>query len=197
VQWCRPLLYGVYFFAGIGIGTGGIDAGLLAADGALPRRWHLWLAAAIVSWWTWMGVTYFTMDGTAPMPIEIAADLCFVIACACGCFFLVAANLRFAAKRSSILAGLSANAYSLYLVHYDYVVWLQYALLGSSLFAVVKGAIVFAATLILSWMTVLAAQRIPFGARLIGAPPRAAAVWDSSGPPPGGLYARLRQIVSL
>jgi surface polysaccharide O-acyltransferase-like enzyme len=197
VQWCRPLLYGVYFFAGIGIGTGGIDVGLVAADGALPRRWHLWLAAAIASWWTWMGVTYFTMDGSAPIATEIAADLCFVIACACGCFFLIAANLRFAAKRSSVLAGLSANAYSLYLVHYDYVVWLQYALLGSSLFAVVKGAIVCAATLVLSWMTVLAAQRIPFGVQLIGAPPRAAAVWDSSGSPPGGLYARLRQIVSL
>ena len=32
---CRPLLYGVYFFAGVGIGAGGIDVGLVAADGAL------------------------------------------------------------------------------------------------------------------------------------------------------------------
>jgi hypothetical protein len=197
VQWSRPLLYGVYFFAGMGIGTGGIDVGLVAADGALARRWKLWLAVAIVSQLAWMGVMSLTMDGTAPIAVDVAADLCFVIACASGCFFLIAANLRFAAKRSSVLASLSANAYSLYLVHFDFVVWLQYALLASTLFAVVKAAIVFGATLILSWITVLAARRIPFGARLIAALPRAMATSDSSTQSSAGFYARLRQFVSL
>lgn len=197
VQWSRPLLYGVYFFAGMGIGTGGIDVGLVAADGALARRWKLWLAVAIVSQLAWMGVMSLTMEGTAPIAVDVAADLCFVIACASGCFFLIAANLRFAAKRSSVLASLSANAYSLYLVHFDFVVWLQYALLASTLFAVVKAAIVFGATLILSWITVLAARRIPFGARLIAAPLRAVATSDSSTQSSAGFYARLRQFVSL
>jgi glucans biosynthesis protein C len=197
VQWCRPLLYGVYFFAGMGIGTGGIDVGLVAVDGALARRWKLWFAAAIVSLLAWMGVTWLTMDGTAPIAVDIAADLCFVIACASGCFFLIAASLRFAVKRSPVLANLSANAYSLYLVHYDFVVWLQYALLASTLFAVLKAAIVFSATLILSWITVLAAQRIPFGVRLVAAPPRAVAAADSSAQSSAGFYARLRQFVSL
>ena len=41
VQWSRPLLYAVYFFAGIGIGTEGIAVGLTAADGALGRHWKL------------------------------------------------------------------------------------------------------------------------------------------------------------
>jgi hypothetical protein len=144
-----------------------------------------------------MGVMSLTMDGTAPIAVDVAADLCFVIACASGCFFLIAANLRFAAKRSSVLASLSANAYSLYLVHFDFVVWLQYALLASTLFAVVKAAIVFGATLILSSITVLAARRIPFGARLIAAPPRAVAMSDSSTQSSAGFYARLRQFVSL
>jgi len=197
VQWCRPLLYGVYFFAGMGIGTAGIDAGLVAADGALARRWALWLAVAIVSFVVWMGMTSLTMNGPAPIAIDIAADFCFVVACAGGCFFLIAASLRFAAKRSSVLASLSANAYSLYLVHYDFVVWLHYALLGSTLFAVIKGAIVFGATLVLSWITVLAAQRIPFGVRLIAAPPREVPAADSAARSAAGFYARLRQIVSL
>jgi hypothetical protein len=60
--------------------------------------------------------------------------------------------------------------YGLYLVHYNFVVWLQYALLGTALFAMVKAAIVFGGTLVLSWIAVLAVQRIPFGAQLIGAP---------------------------
>jgi glucans biosynthesis protein C len=172
VQWSRPLLYAVYFFAGMGIGTAGIDTGLVAAGGALARQWLVWLAAAVVSLFAWMGLTSLTLDGPAPIPIEIAADLAFIVACAAGCFFLIAASLHFGARYSRVLASLSGNAYSLYLVHYDFVVWLQYALLASTLAAVVKGAIVFAATLVLSWITVLAAQRIPFGSLLVAAPPR-------------------------
>jgi glucans biosynthesis protein C len=183
VQWSRPLLYGIYFFAGLGIGVVGIDGGLVAADGALARRWHLWLVVAIASWLVWMGVTSLTLNGPAPIGIEIAADLWFVIACAAGCFFMVAASLHFGAKRSRIFGRLSTNAYSLYLVHYDFVVWLQYALLASTLFALVKGIIVFIATLILSSITVFAVQRIPFGARLIGAmPPRPLAEFAPSAP---------------
>ena len=53
--------------------------------------------------------------------------------------------------------------------------WLHYALLGTPLFAVIKAAVVFGGTLVLSWIAVLAVQRIPFGARLIGAPRRAVA----------------------
>ena len=155
VQWCRPLLYGVYFFAGVGIGAAGIDVGLVAADGALGRRWKLWLGVAIASLFLWMGVTALTMNGPAPVVIEIAAALCFVLACAGGCFFVIASSLRFGTTPSSGLDSLSTNAYSLYLVHYDFVVWLQYALLGTALFALIKGVIVFCGTLILSWLTVL------------------------------------------
>jgi glucans biosynthesis protein C len=182
VQWCRPLLYAVYFFAGMGIGIAGIDNGLVAAGGALARGWLLWLAVAMVSLFVWMGVTSLTLDGPAPIPIEVAANLAFVVACAAGCFFLIAASLRFAAQRSRVLANLSSNAYSLYLVHYDFVVWLQYALLASTLAAVLKGAIVFAATLILSWIAVVAAQRIPFGSLLVAASPRAVTEYVPSAP---------------
>jgi hypothetical protein len=55
---------------------------------------------------------------------------------------------------------------------YDFVVRLQYALLGIGLFAVIKAAIVFSGTLLLSWFVVVAVQSIPFGALLIGATPR-------------------------
>jgi hypothetical protein len=39
VQLSRVVLYGVFFFAGMGIGAYGIDQGLLARTGALARRW--------------------------------------------------------------------------------------------------------------------------------------------------------------
>jgi hypothetical protein len=38
---------------------------------------------------------------------------------------------------------LSSNAYRMYLIHYVFAVWLQYALLGAGLLAIGKAAIVF------------------------------------------------------
>src|SRR5579864_340429 len=175
VQFCRPLLYAVYFFAGVGLGTAGLERGILSVDGILARHWARWLAAALASLFLWMGLTGLTLNGPAPIAIVVASDLSFVLACAAGCFFLIAASLHFATKQSRLLDSLSANAYGLYLVHYDFVVWLQYALLGTALFVMVKAAIVFTGTLVLSWISVLAVQRIPFGAQLIGSPRRAVA----------------------
>jgi len=167
VQWCRPLLYGVYFFTGVGIGAAGLDVGLVNVDGALGRHWKLWLVVALGTLLLWMGVTSLTLDGDAPLIIQIAAGLCFVLACAGGCFFVIASSLRFGLTRSAALDSLSTNAYSLYLVHYVPTVWLQYALVGAPLFALIKGIIVFCGTVIVSWLTILVYERIPFALRLI------------------------------
>lgn len=175
VQLCRPLLYAVYFFAGVGIGAAGIERGLIAVDGILARRWTYALAAALASLFLWMGLTALTMPHGASLGVEIAADLSFVPACAAGCFFLIAVCLQFATGYSRLLAYLSANAYGLYLVHYVFIVWLQYALLAAPLFAIVKAAIVFGGTLGLSLATTFAVQRFSWGARLIGTPPGAVA----------------------
>ncbi len=175
VQFCRPLYYAVYFFAGVGIGAAGLERGLVAADGILARHWGYALAAALVSFLLWIGLTALTMNAAASIGVEIAADLAYVPACAAGCCFLIAVCLRFATAPSRFSGYLAANAYGLYLVHYVFVVWLQFSLLGLPLFAVGKAAIVFSATLLLSLLTTAAAQRIPLGARLIGAAPRAVA----------------------
>ncbi len=175
VQFCRPLLYAVYFFAGVGIGAAGIERGLIAADGILMRRWAYALAAALVALFLWMGLTALTIHGGASLGVEIAADHSFVLACAAGCMFLIAVCLRFATGYSRLLRYLSANAYGLYLVHYVFIVWLQYALLATPLFAIVKAGVVFSGTLFLSLATTFAVRRFPLGARLIGTAPRAVA----------------------
>ena len=96
------------------------------------------------------------MAPQASLLVQIAAALGFVVACASGCFVLLALCLRFAAERTRILDSLSVNAYSMYLLHYVFVVWLQYALLPVGLFAVGKAAIVFGGTLALSWAAAVA-----------------------------------------
>ena len=63
---------------------------------------------------------------------------------------------RFVAERARIFDSLSTNAYSMYLLHYVFVVWLQYALLPFGLLAIGKAAIVFGGTLALSWAAAVA-----------------------------------------
>jgi acyltransferase-like protein len=172
VQICRPLHYAVYFFAGIGIGVGGIDRGLVAPDGPLARRWAFWLAAALGSLALWLGVNALTFHRAASLGVQAMADFAYVIACACGCFFLIGVSLRFAAARSRVLGTLGANAYGLYLLHYVFIVWLQFALLALPLFALVKAPIVFAGTLLFTWAANAGLTRNPLGARLIGSAPR-------------------------
>lgn len=175
IQLSRPLLYAVYFFAGVGIGAAGIERGLLAADGILVRHWVSALVVALLTLFLWMGLTGLTMNGGAPAGLRFAADLSYVPACAAGCFFLIALCLRFATGHWRSIGYLSANAYGLYLVHYVFIVWLQYALLALPLFAIAKASIVFGGTLALSVATIFAAQRLGWGARLVGTAPRAVA----------------------
>ena len=170
-QLSRPLHYTVYFFAGVAVGAYGLDRGLLAVDASLARRWGAWLAAALVGFGLWMGPTALVMAAgdNAPLGLQLAANLGFVLACASGCFFFVAIFLRFGQHRSRAYDSLSESAYGMYLVHYVFVVWMQYALLNVALLAIAKAAIVFGVTLMLSWGTIVAMQRMPLGSRLIGA----------------------------
>jgi glucans biosynthesis protein C len=165
-QHSRPLLYLVYFLAGFAVGARGLDRGLLVCDGALARRWPVWLAAALAGFVLWALPTSAVLADwqNAPIVLKLAHGLGFAAACAGGCVVLVALCLRFARERSRVLDSLSANAYGLYLVHYVFAVWLQYALLGVSLPAVAKAAIVFAGTLLLSWSAVSALSGLSLGA---------------------------------
>jgi hypothetical protein len=171
LQLSRPLHYAVYFFAGLGIGIYGIENGLLASDGFLARRWAMWLVAAFAAFLLWITPTALTFElrDAAPLSLQISADLGFVLSCASSSFFLVAVFLHFARNRSRVLDSLSRNAYGMYLVHYVFVVWLQYALLNAPLFALAKAVIVFGATLVLSWATSAALRCLPLGSLQRGA----------------------------
>lgn len=160
-QLSRPLHYLVYFLAGVTVGTYGLDRGLLDCDGVLARRWRAWLGAAFAGFTLWAAATSVTMAdwSSAPGIVKILAALGFVIASAAFCLCSLAICLRFAHWRQRAFESLSANAYRMYLIHYVFAVWLQFALLGIGLFAIAKAAIVFGATLIMSWTVAAALGR--------------------------------------
>jgi surface polysaccharide O-acyltransferase-like enzyme len=165
----RPLLYLVYFFAGVGIGVQGYDRGLLRADGALARRWYIWLAFAGGSFLLWMISMAPSAYGRGNLYIDLCSYFAVVLVVATVCLAFAAVFLRFGSTRSALIDSLSENAYAIYLVHYVFVVWLQYALLGAALPAIAKGLLVFASALLLSWGVAIGAGRFALFTRQLRA----------------------------
>ena len=171
LQLSRPLHYFVFFFAGFALGSYGLDRGLLARSGPLARNWLIWLGVNIAAFSLWAGLTSLTFPAwnQASMSAQFLASLAFPAACASGGISMLAVCLRFGHWRSRILDSLSANAYSMYMLHYVFVVWLQYTLLSSGLIAAGKMVIVLAGSLIMSWASSLALNRLAGGSYLVAA----------------------------
>jgi hypothetical protein len=161
VQLCRPLLYAVYFCAGLGVGTVGLGKGMLRADSVAARKWAIWMGAASASLALWMGLTALALHlgSSAPVILNAASDASFALAGACSVVFILGVCLRFGAvRRWPLLARLSDNAFGLYVLHCAPVVWLQYALLGLAWPAPLKAALVFCGA-VASCMAAIAAAR--------------------------------------
>jgi len=165
LQFCRPLLYIAVFFAGFSLGSLGLDRGLLATDGPLARYWRAWTVLAVVTFCIWAGLTGLTFPNwdAAPFATRLGASLAYAPACIAGGMFMLAVFLRFSRAHSRVLDSLSTNAYGIYLVHYVFIVWLQYVLLPAGLPSVVKAAIVFAGTFVLSWPVSIVVTKILSG----------------------------------
>ncbi len=165
-QLCRPLLYGVYFFAGVGVGAHGVERGLLAPGGWLTNHWRAagWAAlAAFAFWLTFAGIA---SSGSPSRAVRILEAVSYVPSCASGCLFMLALFVRFGNRHVWALDVLAGKAYGMYLVHYLFSIWLQFLLLGLAAIAIVKAAVVFCGTVALSFGTVAAAQRVSFVARV-------------------------------
>ena len=168
-QTSRLLHYLVYFLMGVSVGAYGIERGILASGGKLARRWLLWAIAAIIVFLA--SSAFFVMILTTPKgtsaPWQAIADLVFTITCATTSIAMLAVFVRFARKPRGIFDSLRNNAYGIYLLHYIFVIWLQYALLKSHLSGFGKSTAVFSTAVALSWITTAALRRIPAVARII------------------------------
>src|SRR5258707_3486891 len=108
-QVSRALHYPVYFFAGCAVGAYGLDRGLLASNGSLARHWAGWLAASVAGFVLWAGPASEMVDGArAALLVQIAPAVGFVVACAAGCFVLMALCRRFRPDRARHLVSVSA-----------------------------------------------------------------------------------------
>jgi surface polysaccharide O-acyltransferase-like enzyme len=171
IQTSRILLYPAYFFTGIGIGMISLRAGLLAEDGEFAKRWPVWLGFAAMFYAAILILVYahhnWVNFNSPPLSWKTAYGLAFSMYSAAMAFTVLAIYLRSAQFSLSLLDAMRPSAYGIYLVHYIFIIWLQYAVYDYSWPAVIKFAIVFTGTLAGSWALVLALRKIPVVARMI------------------------------
>jgi peptidoglycan/LPS O-acetylase OafA/YrhL len=172
IQTSRILLYAAYFLVGVGVGAVSLRVGLLAESGELAKRWRVWLAFAAPCYAAILILVYAHHNWVAdfdspPLVWKVGYGLAFASFSAAMAFAVPAVFLRFAGSSWKLLDALQPSAYGIYLLHYIFIIWLQYAVYDYSWPAFVKFAIVFAGTLSMSWGLTVMLRKIPLVARMI------------------------------
>lgn len=172
-QASRPALYALYFAAGVLIGALDMKRSIFANDAWLTRLWPIWLTAGFAIFTLRIAIiaTYILPSAAAQRPAPLALRLLneTTLALCCGtfCVGFIAWSRSVSFMRTGALNSLGANAYGMYLVHYLFVVWLQFALLRVPTNGPAKAAVVFVCTVSLSWALIGALRRIPVVSRVL------------------------------
>jgi peptidoglycan/LPS O-acetylase OafA/YrhL len=172
IQTSRILLYLGYFLFGVGVGALDLRGGLFSENGEVAKRWPVWLAFALVFYGAILLLVYAHHNWVAnfnspPLDWRVGYGLAFALFSAAMAFLEPSLFLRFAPGNWRLMDALRPSAYGIYLTHYIFIIWLQYAVYGLQWHAGVKAVTVFIGTLSLSWGLTVLLRRIPFVARMI------------------------------
>jgi hypothetical protein len=172
IQTSRILLYAGYFLTGVGIGVVSLRAGILSEEGALARRWPRWLAFASLFYGAILLMVYAHHNWIAdfdkpPLSWQTGYSLAFALFSGAMTFTVLTVSLAFASSDMKLLDAMRPYAYGIFLTHYIFILWLQYVVYDYSWPAIIKFAVVFFATLALSWAVTWLLRRIPVVARMI------------------------------
>jgi hypothetical protein len=166
VQASRILLYFAYFFIGVSVGAANFDRGILSADGQLPKQRWLWVIATLIPYclmWVMIYIKREVLGNPDPQPhwYQAIYSTFFVLFSGSILLAILAFFLHQKSPGPNLLDRMQADAYGIFLVHYPIALWIQYALYDYSLPAIVKAAIGFVLTVILSWALTAGLRKIP------------------------------------
>ena len=172
IQTSRILLYPAYFFTGVGIGVVSLRAGIFAENGEIAKRWPVWLAFAVLFYGAILLLVYAHHNWIANFASpalwwKVAYGVAFASYSAAMAFTVPATSLRLAYSSLKLLDAMQPSAYGIYLLHYMFIIWLQYIVYDPPWPAFVKFAIVFTGTLGGSWVLTVLLRKIPVVARMI------------------------------
>jgi len=109
-------------------------------------------------------------DGTVRFPklaTQALLAITWATSCAGASLGLLGAFRHFACRRQAIVDSLNTNSFSIYLVHYPVVHWIQFALLFVSWPTWIKFGVAFIGGIALSWGISTVLRRIPAVRRVL------------------------------
>ena len=163
VQGSRVGLYAAYFAAGVALGRGGTQAVARLGEAA-ARGWASWALLAVLTGLALLVVAVPRAGGPFGMPRWTALPATGMVRagfCAAACVAVPALFVRFGGRRTPVRDGFAANGFAIYLLHYPFVTWTQYALLPASLGALPKGTVTLVVALAASWACADLLRRLP------------------------------------
>ncbi|HUI71026.1 MAG TPA: acyltransferase family protein [Spirochaetia bacterium] len=161
-QIARIFLYLTWFFAGVLIGSGGIATGFLAEKSPFARHWPWWIAVCLLAYnllWFVPGIIEHS-HGSSQLR-DLSYVTFWVFSCCASCFGLLALFRGVFTRRRKWMDSIARAAYIMYIVHYVYVIWTQYLLLGLPASAGVKFSITCALAISVSWLSARLLLRVP------------------------------------
>jgi len=172
IQTSRIFLYSGYFLVGVGIGATDLNSGVFAENGELAVRWKIWLAVALVFYGAILFLVYAHHNWVANFdspPLSWRAGYAFAFAVFSGAMAFAEPGffLHYAKTPLRLMDAMRPSAYGIFLMHYIFIIWLQYAVYDPPLSPFLKFAIVFTGTLAGSWVTVILLRKIPVIGRMI------------------------------
>ncbi len=163
-QISRAALYFGYFMLGAWLGHISFNEGMFSTSSALVRRWPLWLLAC--------GLAYTLLTISSPYLTSLVKNAAltefqgylvyytiYVSSCTFSCIAFMTTFRALVKKHRPAWDSLSQHAYLIYLLHYPFVLWMQYWLLEMPLPAFGKFVITLVAALLGSWAVAIQLRR--------------------------------------
>lgn len=160
-QTARIGLYALWFFFGFFVGIPGIDNGLIARDGSLARCWKWWFLGCILLFNVVWLVPRWAAAHPLTFPHARGLALLYVVCCVASSFGFLALFRGIQLPSLRWMKSLGRSAYTIYLVNYVFIAWLQFIVWKRPMEAGLKFLFVSVTTILLSWLTAQALLRIP------------------------------------
>jgi hypothetical protein len=158
----RIFLYLTWFIAGIAIGSKGIRNGILAENGPLARYWPWWIAGCVLAYnLLWFVPGILNSAHASRLIHDLSYVTLWVLSCCASCFGLLALFRGAITKRRAWMDSIAKSAYLMYIIHYIFVTWVQYCLLGLEASAEIKFCITIGFVVAASWVSVSLLRKMP------------------------------------
>lgn len=155
-QISRLILYFGYFLLGTIVGNISLGKGLLSEKSSIMQKWPWWIIVTVLTFVLLLLVDPMKKPDAANVIYSFSAYIVYcsvyVACCMFSCIaFLTTAKVVFT-QSNSWWDSLTANSFTIYLIHYVFIIWAQYLLLKLFIPAFLKFLIVFLSVFFISWL---------------------------------------------